>query len=350
MPHRIFRIDKYTTYLVLGIIIAAAIAFWDLMWVLILSLSVAVVVMPLHRRLSRKIGEEVSAVVVSFLLFLILLGAIISVVSILQANSDYLAEIFATLLDWFRMQMSNQAAWGLPISSDRVVEWIHSQIGRFEVYITDIVQQIPMLIVQFCVFFLTLYYALLRGDQVLNEVLSHLPHKVASALSRMSEVTVNTLYAIYVVHVATSVITFIIAVPFFYFLGYGHVIFYSLTAAIFQLIPIIGPSLLMVLIAVYAFALGDIRGVFLIALIGYPVVCALPDLYFRPMMMGARASIHPVIMWIGFFGGLAVMGIVGFVLGPLFLALIVSGYHILMEDIRAREAEEGRSLPGENRG
>jgi predicted PurR-regulated permease PerM len=83
--------------------------------------------------------------------------------------------------------------------------------------------------------------------------------------------------------------------------------------------------MIMVLLGIYALAAGDYRAGVLIAIIGYPIVCAVPDLFFRPIMMGKRASIHPAIMWVGFFGGLWVMGLVGFVLGPLILALLVAG-------------------------
>ncbi|MHC1626033.1 MAG: hypothetical protein ACXQTN_01660 [Methanoculleaceae archaeon] len=117
--------------------------------------------------------------------------------------------------------------------------------------------------------------------------------------------TPDTMYARYVVHIGT--------------------------AAIFQLIPAIGPTLLMVALVLIALSQGDLRGVALLTGAGYPVVCAFPDLWFRPVMNGQariHPSIHPALMWIGFFGGLAVMGLGGFVLGPLHLALTVACYRI----------------------
>jgi len=86
----------------------------------------------------------------------------------------------------------------------------------------------------------------------------------------------------------------------------------------------------MVALVLIALSQGDLRGTALLIGAGYPVVCAFPDLWFRPVMMGRRASIHPALMWIGFFGGLAVMGLMGFVLRPLLLALTVACYRILV--------------------
>lgn len=49
--------------------------------------------------------------------------------------------------------------------------------------------------------------------------------------------------------------------------------------------------------------------------------------------MGQRTSIHPVLMMIGIIGGISVMGIIGLILGPLFIALLVSSSQILIDQM-----------------
>jgi len=56
-------------------------------------------------------------------------------------------------------------------------------------------------------------------------------------------------------------------------------------------------------------------------------------MYLRPVLMGKRVEIHPVIIFIGFFGGMATMGLVGFILGPLLLSLLIGGYQIVVQEI-----------------
>ena len=339
MTYNLSRIDLLTFLLVLGIIIAATVAFWPLFSVFILSSSLAVVVLPIHRRLCRKVSPALSASIVTILVFLVLVATLLFSVEVLYANREYLAEIVSLILNWvreFRLEVVDSA---VPVPPEQVAAWLSDQFGQLGDYIGNIVRTIPFLIVQIIIFFLSLYMFVWRGDEIRTEIMDHLPSRIRSAIEEMTAVTVNTLYAVYVVHVATSVVTFILAVPFFALLGYDHVVFYSLLAAIFQLIPIIGPTLVMIFLGIYAVTLGDLRGLALIAVIGYPVVCAFPDLYLRPLFMGQRAAIHPVLMWIGFFGGLAVMGIVGFVLGPLFIALVVSGYKILIQEIKLAKEE-----------
>jgi predicted PurR-regulated permease PerM len=347
MPRISSRIDQLTFVLVLGIVVAAAIAFWPLLDVIILSLSLAVVILPVQRFFSRYMNDALAAGLTTALVIIVIAVSVGFTIAVIVQNADYINEIVNTILSWIRSPPGDPSAGALPISSDQIANIVNDQIAGFQAYLAGLGSQVSLLVIKVIIFFLALFMFVYQGERLAQEILEHLPERLRSASLQMSHVTVDTLYAIYVVHVATSVVTFILAIPFFYLLGYDHVLFYSVMAAIFQLIPIIGPSLIMIFIAVYALSIGDVRGALLAALIGYPIVCALPDIYFRPVMMGKRARIHPVIMWIGFFGGLAVMGIVGFVLGPLFLTLIVAGYGILINDlqsVRAVEEEQGNKI------
>ncbi|MDK2975037.1 MAG: hypothetical protein PWP08_1408 [Methanofollis sp.] len=331
MAHDISLPDRLTLLLVLGILAAAAIAFRDLLWVVVLSASVAVVILPIKRHLGKKMKESAAALLTTALVCFIAVCSIGFIIAVLAQNAAYLSQIVQGILTWIGSAQVEEL--GVGVASADLAAWVDSQIASLGDWAAGLASQVPMLIVDLVVFFLSLYMFIYQGDTLAAEVTASLPPRLRSAVKKLTATSVNTLYSIYIVHVGTSVVTFILAIPFFYILGYGHVIFYSLMAAIFQLIPIIGPSVLMLFLGVYALSLGDIRGVLLAAFVGYPIVCAIPDIYFRPMMMGRRASIHPVIMWIGFFGGVAVMGIVGFVLGPLFLALAIAGYHILLEEM-----------------
>jgi predicted PurR-regulated permease PerM len=155
----------------------------------------------------------------------------------------------------------------------------------------------------------------------------------------MSGVTVDTLYAIYIVHAGIAALTFVIAIPFFYFLGYGNVLFYSFLCAFCELIPVLGSSIVFIFLGTYALSLGDINGVLILFFFGYIGVAALPEIYVRPVLMGRRVKLHPLIMLVGFFGGLLTMGTAGFVLGPVIIVLLFAGYHILIEERKESEKQ-----------
>jgi predicted PurR-regulated permease PerM len=83
----------------------------------------------------------------------------------------------------------------------------------------------------------------------------------------------------------------------------------------------------------YFMSLGDTGRALIILLVGYPLLSGWIDFYYRPVMMGKRVAIPPVMMMIGIFAGVPFMGIVGFIVGPVLVALAVTGYKILGEEV-----------------
>jgi predicted PurR-regulated permease PerM len=185
-------------------------------------------------------------------------------------------------------------------------------------------------------FFLVLYLVLEQGEAVGRRLDEALPGEVRRLAGRLWAMAVDVIYSIYVVHFATAFLSFLVALPFFYILGYGHVLFFSILCGIFQLVPFLGQTVILLVLGGYAFAIGDWRGLLLIVFIGYPFVAAIPDWIMRPLLMGAKAQIHPVVMFIGFFGGITLLGVVGLLLGPLLLSLAVGAYGIVVEELEFR--------------
>ena len=80
---------------------------------------------------------------------------------------------------------------------------------------------------------------------------------------QLTPVTIDTLYVIYIVQIAIAVLTFFIAIPVFYLLGYGNILFYSFLAAFCEAIPILGSSVAFIIIGAYALAHGRLaRGAY----------------------------------------------------------------------------------------
>jgi predicted PurR-regulated permease PerM len=87
----------------------------------------------------------------------------------------------------------------------------------------------------------------------------------------------------------------------------------------------------MVVLLLYSFAIGDLRGFVLVFFVGYLVIALLPELTLRPILMGRRTLVSPVIMFIGFMGGIMLLGVGGFLIGPLVLAVAVTWYRLRKE-------------------
>ena len=98
--------------------------------------------------------------------------------------------------------------------------------------------------------------------------------------------------------------------------------------------------LVIIFVGIYALCLGDIRGVILIATVGYFLTCVLTDLIIRPKLTGQRVKIRPMLMFVGFFGGAMAMGLLGFILGPVLLILGITAYEIFIKEGRKKKEKE----------
>ena len=99
----------------------------------------------------------------------------------------------------------------------------------------------------------------------------------------------------------------------------------------------------MAFIVLFEFASGDIPGVLVAIFIIYPFVLWLPGSYIRAKLMGKRVAIHSLLLMIWIIGGISVMGIPGLIFGPFFLALLISAYRILIDQMKM--VKETRDIP-----
>lgn len=335
MPDVMDEKNRLTLYLVALIGVIAVIIFWQLMVALIFAASIAVIALPLHKRFTRRIGPEASAALITLLMFFIFIAVIGFAIGLLLQNQEYLNSLVSEIINWAGPTRENPLTTALHINQTQLEGLIGNSNQRINQWGESLISQLPALGFQLLVFFLSFSFLLYKGEEFYRSSFSMLPENLKDTARHLTHTAVDTLYAIYVVQLIIVIITFLLALPFFYFLGYDHVLFFSALAGLLKIVPILGPSLLMAFLAIYAISISDITALLLLVFIGYPVVCAFPDLYIRPVLMGRRTCIHPVIMWIGFVGGLFTLGLVGFVLGPLILALLITGYHILKGDHEA---------------
>ncbi|HVP94660.1 MAG TPA: AI-2E family transporter [Methanoregulaceae archaeon] len=335
--------DRYILYLFAAIAFGALIVFWQFLDALAFSVTIAVVMMPVHRRVSQKIGKRLSAALITVLAFLVFIGVIAFAGFLLYQNQEYISGLVSSTLAWVTPVQDGPLTSILHINATQISGILGGRDDFLAQLRNTLIQNAQAIGFKLVFFFLSFSLLIYKGDELYKSALAIIPGNLNHAIQKLTASSVDMLYAIYVVQVIIVIITALFAVPFFLILGYGHVMFFSSLAGLLKIVPVLGPSLLMAFLGVYAVSISDIRGVLLVIFVGYPIVCAVPDLFIRPVLMGRRTCIHPVIMWIGFFGGLFTMGLVGFVVGPLVLSLLINGYHVMKEDRTVCELEKGEA-------
>ena len=324
--------DLFPFILLVVFTLTAFIIFWSVMDMVILGASLAVVLIPLHHRISRHTLPEISAAIVTFLIFF--MGCIMALFtfSLLTSNGALLTKLFGTVGIWLDNPATNPLSFGIPVTKATLSGLLDKGMAFFVEYQETLISNLSLIAFKMFVFLLSLFYLLRWGEEIKKTFMCRVPALLSGYVARLSEVTVDTLYAIYIVQIAIAALTFVIAIPVFYLLGYGDVLFFSFLAAFCELIPVLGSSVVFIMVGTFSLALGDTRGVLIMFLFGYLIVSCIPEFYVRPVLVGRRVKIHPVIMFIGIIGGTLTMGLVGFVLGPVIIVLLITSYRIYVKE------------------
>jgi len=124
---------------------------------------------------------------------------------------------------------------------------------------TSFALELPVLAIKFALFVVLLFGLLLKGSEAGRAAIAPVPHDYRDIVYALARRARETLYAIYVLQLATSLATLAVAYPLFRALGYEAAMTLAIAAAVLQFVPIIGPSMLVVPITLYHVAVGDPR-------------------------------------------------------------------------------------------
>lgn len=124
----------------------------------------------------------------------------------------------------------------------------------------------------------------------------------------------------------------------FWFLGIQGALLWGVVMAFLSLLPAVGAAMIWLPVAVYFLVIGAVwQGVSLI-LFGVLVI-GLVDNILRPLLVGKDTKIPDYVILISTLGGLAVFGLNGFVIGPLFAALFIACWDLFPSAIKMNREE-----------
>ena len=129
-----------------------------------------------------------------------------------------------------------------------------------------------------------LYY----GEEIWGAATRTLSKTETAGIGRLTEIASNTIYSLIVIQISAALICFVLAIPFFYFLGYGHELLFATMIGLAMLIPLIGAQAFLLVFMLYMVSLGDYKSAALVVLIGYPLLSGWIDFYYRPVMTGLK--------------------------------------------------------------
>lgn len=312
----------------LAVLIAIGVAtLFEIVNVVVFAITVAYVLYPFRRwlaaqGLSRRLASALSTLV-AFLAVVILLAPLVYIVY------ERRTELIVALERVPETLSVDIGEWEYVIETEPFIDTIEDAL-------TDIAVAsalaAPRLVLELAVFTLLLYGILYRPGAIRKAMYELVPSSYHDVLTRLHERTQTTLFSIYIVQATTAASTFVIAYIVFSVLGFTAPFSLAIVAGIFQFVPIVGPSVLIVLLAVNEFVLGFTMRAVLVLVLGLVFISFVPDAVIRTKLASRAGEIASSLYFVGFVGGILTVGAIGIIVGPLVIALLVEVVRLLSEN------------------
>lgn len=202
-------------------------------------------------------------------------------------------------------------------------EVISLGVTYFSRFAIELLRNSPVLLTKVVVFVFVVFGVLVRRHELQRALIAPVAaeyHDIAFAINTRIR---STLYTLYIVQVMTSIVTFAVAIPVFWLLGYQYPITLAVVAGVLQFLPVIGPGFLIGGLTLYELINGVYPDAVLVFVFGMGIVALAPDVLLRPRLVSERASLPASLYFVGFVGGVLSLGPVGIIAGPLLVSVLV---------------------------
>jgi predicted PurR-regulated permease PerM len=309
----------------------------DVLATVFFAITVAYLLFPVREELTRRglslwRASFVTTLLAALAVLVLAVPLVVVVVDRLDTIVAFLAALPPTLtvdLYGFSLTVTLSQARAIAVSYGR-------QLARSFAVVA------PVLALKLTVFLMVLFALLSSTTDAHRATLAVVPAGYRGAVRALSRRTRATLFGIYVLQAATAAGTFAVALALFFLLGYPYFLTLAVLAAILQFLPVIGPSILIVVLAVGQLAAGDPARATLVFVAGSLFVAWLPDVVIRPRLSRETADLPGSLYFVGFVGGLLTVGAVGIIAGPLVVGLLVETGELLSEELNDVPVSEDR--------
>lgn len=133
----------------------------------------------------------------------------------------------------------------------------------------------------------------------------------------------------------------------FWILGIQGVVLWGALMVIASLLPAVGPALIWLPMSIYLFAIGEAANAIILIVFGV-VIIGTADNILRPILVGRDTKLPDYVVLFSTLGGLALVGIHGFVVGPLIAALFFTLWTMFIQDFQPNYSHEGPEDPSQH--
>lgn len=281
------------------------------------AVILAFVLKPIQKRLSVKIGDNLSAIIIIFgflvaiaLPFALAIGTVASDAVALVDNLENIEIINISETEQRIFELTGQE---VDIESE-----LQSSLERFTTVavggISQILGVITSVAIGILVLVFSLFYMLKDGERLYAWIRSVTPvsDTIQDRLYSRTEIMTN---AVLKGHVLVALLEGVVGGIGLYVAGVPNFAFWTFIMVILCFIPVVGAFLVWAPAGLYLIATQETAAGAFLMVYGLTVI-SLIDNVMRPYMVDKRAELHPAVILIGVIGGVYVFGAIGLFIGP----------------------------------
>jgi predicted PurR-regulated permease PerM len=301
---------------------------------------------PVYRRFERWFKGRKSLASLATLVS-ILVVVFLPLVGLFGIVAGQAIEISRSVMPWIQTRLGQPSALdellrslpfydSLSAYSDVILQKAGELVGKMSSILFESLSSVTLSTVNFLFLFFvmlyTMFFFLKEGGLILDKILYYIPLTDSverRMLDRFTSVTRATLKGTLVI----GVIQGTLAGLAFWAVDIDRALFWGVVMTVLSIIPAVGTGLIWLPAAIILAASGHYAKA-----IGLGLFCALlvgsVDNLLRPRLVGQDTKMHELMIFLGTVGGIALFGIVGFIIGPIMAALFVTAWDIYGESFK----------------
>ena len=338
----------------LGLVVAVSLAFawivWPLAGAVLWGTIIAILFAPLQRRLTRAVGERATLAALLTLMIVIVI-VILPLIGVAVLLADEASDVYTRLRSgqisvgmYFRQVMDALPAWAVSLLDrfgltdigtiqDRLTRALLQGSQVIAAHAVSIGQTTFDFIVSLFVMLYLLFFFLRDGEVLSARIAAAVPLRPEQRDALAEKFTV-VIRATVKGSIVVAVVQGALGGFIFWVLGIHAPLLWGVVMTVLSLLPAVGAALVWLPVAIYFLATGSVVSGLALTAFGVFVI-GLVDNVLRPVLVGKDTRMPDYVVLVATLGGIAVLGINGFVLGPVIAALFIAAWDIFATSRRA---------------
>lgn len=324
--------------LLLVFIVLVCLIFKPFANIIMLGLILAISVSPVYKRILSKVNSPNIASILTVILMLLVIALPIWFFG--QVIFNEVVNLYNGYRSGAFVINQNQIIANLPSQVQTIIQSISQDINSFigklssEAFasVTGILSNVASFIISFFLLFFIVFFLLRDGEKIKKALIDISPISTTHE-DKLFVRIIDAVNGVIKGSFFMAVIQGIVATIGFFIFGVSEPFLWGAFTVLAALVPTVGTSIAIIPAVIYLLVTGQTPQAIGLAIWGACAV-GLIDNFIGPRILGSAVQLHPILIMLSIFGGIEFFGVLGFLIGPIIMAIFIALIDIYRSDFK----------------